>query len=141
MTRFKTAISTFAVFLFLGGAAVAQGLTLTIDNIRNNKGKIVVLVFDSAKGFDNLDENLAIDYAEAQAKKGGLRITFPALTGGPYAAFLFHDENGDYDVNHRGGRLLEGIGATGVQSEESMPGFAEASVNAGKVRVRMYYQD
>ena len=103
MTRFKTAISTFAVSLFLGGAAVAQGLTLTIDNIRNNKGKIVVLVFDSAKGFDNLDENLAIDYAEAQAKKGWLRITFPAVGSDDPRTLL---ATGGLDVAETGWRAL-----------------------------------
>ena len=64
---------------------------------------------------------------------------FGGLAKGPYAIFLFHDENGDEDLNFSGERPLEGIGVSGADAPASEPGFAEASVAPGTVTVRIFY--
>jgi len=126
----------------LGAAsAQAEGLTLTIEDVRNNAGTVVVLVFDDASAFDQWDYTRAVDYADIPAQAGAISHSFPNLTAEPYAIFLFHDENGDWDVTYRGDRLLEGVGASGAPNAEDMPDFAAASVGPGAVTVRLHYDE
>lgn len=120
-------------------AAMGQGLNLTVENVRNDTGAIVVLVFDNATAFESLDHEGAVDFAEIPAAPGRVRHDFPNLTGGPYAVILFHDENGDWDVNYTDERWLEGVGATGAPNPEDLPDFRQASVWPGPVTVVLHY--
>lgn len=120
-------------------AALADGLTVTVSDLRNGKGDVILLVFDNARAFDTLDVWKAVDYAQIPARKGQVRHSFPKLTGGPYAVFLWHDENRDEDLNATDTHLLEGVGATGADGPNDDPDFAAASVWPGAVRVRVHY--
>ena len=119
--------------------AAAQGLNLTVDGIRNAKGSVLVLVFDDARAFEQLDWMNAVQFADIPARSGRVSHRFADMTGGPYAVFVLHDENGDQDLNYSGERLLEGIGATGVTTSTPYPNFAQAAVWPGNVSVRLYY--
>ena len=119
--------------------AQAGGLNLVVDGLRNANGAVVVLVFDDEAAFEQLDYRNAIDYAMIDARPGQVTHSFPQLTTGPYAIFVYHDENGDMDVNFEGQRLLEGIGASGAPTATSYPGFDEAAVPPGDVTVRVFY--
>lgn len=130
---------TVSTALATAGQAHAEGLTITAENVRNNRGTIIVLVFDEARAFDRLNYLRAADYAEVPARAGDVEVSFPGLRSGPYAVFLFHDENGDQDVNYRNGRLLEGIGATGAPNPDDDPSFAEAAVTPGRASVILHY--
>lgn len=123
----------------LATPAVADGLNVTVDGIRNAKGNIVILVFDDARAFDNLDLWSAIDYAQIPSRKGSVRHEFSNLNAGPYAVLLFHDENKDEDLNMTATHLLEGIGATGAPDPQDEPDFHAASVWPGDVRIRVHY--
>ncbi len=120
-------------------AAQAQGLDLTVEGVRNDQGAILVLVFDQAEAFDQLDYLNAVDYAEIPARAGTVSHRFPNLTTGPYAVFLFHDENSDQDLNYSATSLLEGVGATGAPGSEDDPSFEEAAVPPGPVTVTLHY--
>ena len=52
---------------------------------------------------------------------------------------LFHDENGDEDLNFNGDKQLEGIGVSGASSPQDEPGFAEASVGPGNTTIHVFY--
>lgn len=136
-------MKSFLVLAFcaatLSQAALADGVTLTVEGLRNNRGNVLVAVFDQARAFDGLRFEKAVDYAEIPARKGQVTHTFPRLTSGPYAIFLFHDENGDEDINYQGNTLLEGIGASGAPNREDDPSFAQAAFPPGPVRVRVHY--
>lgn len=119
----------------------SQGLNLTVENIRSEIGNIIVVVFDEEHAFENLQINSAIAFAELPAQSKPLAHTFQKLDAGPYAVFVFHDENSDKNLNFNDKRLLEGVGATGAYSLEFEPNFLQASVYPGSVNVRIFYED
>lgn len=132
---------TLAAFAAISTAATAsaQGLNLTVDGIRNTDGSILVLVFDKASAFEQLEWRRAVRFADIPARTGRVAHRFADLTSGPYAVFVLHDENRDQDLNHNGERLLEGIGATGATMTKPYPDFTQASVGPGDVTVHLYY--
>lgn len=123
----------------LPAIAQAQGITLTVEGVRNDRGYVLIAVFDKAHAFDQLRFAKAVDFAEVPARKGEVVALFPRLTAGPYAIFLFHDENGDEDLNYTSTAWLEGIGATGAPNPEDEPSFEDAAVLSGPVRVKLHY--
>lgn len=134
-------IAGFVFASMMSSAALAgSGIDLTVEGIRNNKGKVIVLVFDSAKEFAS-DNGEPIDYTEVRARTGKVHLPMKGLTSGPYAIFLFHDENGDYDLNTRGETFLEGLGVSGIVNEHRGSTFDEASVMPGAVSIRVYYDE
>ena len=128
-----------AATIAMATPAAAEGLSLTIDGIRNANGSVLVLVFDDARAFEQLDWTNAVQFADITARAGRVTHRFADLNGGPYAVFVLHDENGDQDLNHSGDTLLEGIGATGVTASTPYPNFAQAAVGPGHATVRIYY--
>lgn len=135
----QTFLKSAVAVLALAAPAVAEGLNVTIDGIRNAKGNIMIFVFDEARAYDTLDVWRAVDFAQIPSRSGSLRHAFPDLKAGPYAVVLFHDENKDEDLNMTATQLLEGIGSTGAPNPEDEPDFNAASVWPGDVRVRIHY--
>ena len=132
-------IAGVAAATMIATPAFAGGLNLTIDGVRNTNGSIIVLVFDKKRAFEQLKWRNAVQYADLPARVGSLSHTFPDLTAGPYAIFVFHDENGDQDPDYDDERFLEGVGASGATTRTPEPTFAEASVMPGDVTVRIFY--
>ncbi|WP_299356766.1 DUF2141 domain-containing protein [uncultured Shimia sp.] len=124
---------------FVPGLAAAEGLALTVEGLRNGKGKVMVVVFDNAAAYNAFDYMNAVDYAEIPARKGQVTHHFKTMTKGPYAIVLFHDENNDDDLNYTDTHLLEGLGASGAPNPEDEPTFGQASVFPGKVTVHVHY--
>ena len=121
--------------------SVKQNLELHIDSIRNDKGKVIVLVYDSEKAFAADDLEKAVGFRELKAQRGKMVVDFPSLTTGPYAVSLFHDENGDYEFNMIDGIPLEGYGVSGAKHMYDSPPFARAKIAAGKVDIKVHYID
>ena len=121
-----------------------EGLEVIITGIRGDEGKIIVLVFDEAEPYKTYDYTRAVGYGEISAKqftRGMARVSFPELSEGLYAVSLFHDANDDDDFNMNGVWPLEGYGTSGAESAYDEPGFAEAAVPPGIVRITMFYLD
>lgn len=135
----RTALYSLLTTLSLTSPALAAGLSLTVEGLRSGRGKVIVIVFDNARAFDTLDIERAVDIAAIPARQGQVQHTFAKLTEGPYAIFLFHDENGDEDLNATETNLLEGVGASGAPNRNDDPNFAAASVWPGSVVVRVHY--
>jgi len=135
----KTFLALTICAATLSHAVRAEGVTLTVEGLRNDQGNVLIAVFDQARAFDRLQFENAVDFAEVPAREGQVKHRFPALTSGPYAIFLFHDENGNEDIDHTANALLEGIGASGAPNPEDEPSFAQASFPPGTVRVRVHY--
>ncbi|MGB0661887.1 MAG: DUF2141 domain-containing protein [Mangrovicoccus sp.] len=140
MTAFIRTSYLIAALAFASTAS-AQGVILTVENVRSDRGTVIVLAFDKERHFNTLNYMRAVDYADVPARTGRMTVRLPRLTEGPYAIFLFHDENGDQDLNFQGETLLEGAGATGAPNPDDMPSFKEASVFPGDVTVIMHYSD
>ncbi len=135
----RLAVLTFFIGVLTEPARADPGVNMIVEGVRNTNGKIVVLVFDNAAAFESLNYRNAVDIAEINADPGSVSYQFDQLTKGPYAIFVFHDENGDDDLNIRDGRLLEGVGATGTSNRDDEPNFAQASVAPGSVTIRLHY--
>ena len=134
-------IGAITAAMMIATPALAGGLNLTVDGVRNANGSVIVLVFDEKRAFERLSWRKAVEYADIPAHIGSLSHAFPDLKAGPYAIFVFHDENGDQDINYNDERFLEGVGASGATTEIPEPTFAQASVMPGDVTVRIFYDE
>ena len=139
MMKILKRIAGVAAAPMIATPAFADGLTLTVDGVRNANGSVIVLIFDKKRAFEQLKWRNAVQYADIPASVGSLSHNFPDLTAGPYAIFVFHDENGDQNLNYNDERFLEGVGASGATTEIPEPAFAEASVMPGDVTMRIFY--
>ena len=76
----------------------AHTLTVEVSNIENNRGQILIGLYNQAEGFTEID---------AVFKKGLLRTvdnstlsyTFTDIPDGEYALSLFHDENSNSELD------------------------------------------
>lgn len=123
----------------LAAPALSEGLDVTVSGLRAADGNVLIFVFDAARAFDQLDVWRSVGFAEIPARTGTVRHRFGELNRGPYAVFLFHDENGDEELDSSAGRLLEGVGASGAHNPDAEPDFAAASIWPGSVNVRVHY--
>ena len=116
-----------------------NGLMVEVSGVRNAKGQIVVTIYDNAEALARYDDEDYVDYKLMPAAEGTLIADFPALTEGPYAVSVFHDENSDLKFGIYGYTPLEGYGTSGAAGPYDEPPFDRAAVSPGKVRVEMYY--
>ncbi|MGR8918319.1 MAG: DUF2141 domain-containing protein [Gammaproteobacteria bacterium] len=114
----------------LADGSSSHGVTLHVDGVRNDRGRIIVIVFDNAGAYAALDHSRAVGFAEVAAAPGRVVASFPHLYGGPYAVFAFHDANADYVFDADGGRPVEGFAYSGARDASAVPTFAQAAVVA-----------
>lgn len=139
MRRTGLGIGAMLISTVTGTAATAQGLNITIDSLRNDRGEVLIFVFDRARPFERLNAWGAAHFAQIKAQTGQMEVVFDGLIEGPYAVFLFHDENSDEELNANSTALFEGVGATGAPHRDDDPTFAQASVMPGDVTVKLHY--
>lgn len=86
--------------LLIGASAAAADLTVTVQGIRNDHGRVYVTLFDGAKTW--LDDKHSTQDLSDSARPGDMAFVFHDLAPGSYAAVTFHDENGntvmDFDL-------------------------------------------
>ncbi len=116
-----------------------DGLRVEIQGVRNAKGHVIVTVYDNAEALARYDDEDYADYARVPAAEGTVVADFPALTQGPYAVAIFHDENEDLEFGMDGYTALEGFGTSGALGPYDEPPFDRAAVPPGAVRVEMFY--
>ena len=116
-----------------------QPLEVTIEGIKKREGKIVVLVFNEKTAFENYDYTRAVGYAELNPTSDSLSVTFDNLKDGPFAVALFHDENGNRDLDAEGGYPTEGYGVSGASSAYDEPSFEKAATYSGRATITAYY--
>jgi len=77
-------------------------LTVIIDGIENDLGKVLVALSDSEKDFEASEKAFRMATLEIKDKKAS--VTFEDLPPGEYALKVFHDENddGELDTNFLG---------------------------------------
>lgn len=104
-------------------------LTVTIDNCKNNKGKIYIALYDSEKTF--MKEDKAVNKKIATIENGVAKITFSGLTSTQYAFVFFHDENGNgkLDTNLLG-IPTEGYGfSNNAKGTFGPPSYAKSKIS------------
>ncbi|MBS9523064.1 DUF2141 domain-containing protein [Litoribacter alkaliphilus] len=73
-------------------------LTVTIDNLENDKGVVRILLFNSPDGFPDNDKK-AVGRAVVKIQHGRALYQFKDMADGNYAISAFHDENEDGKLN------------------------------------------
>lgn len=114
-------------------------LSIHVSGLRNQNGKVLVLVFDQAESYEGADWTGTTAFAELPADSNALQFQFPELRDGPFAIFVLHDENADYDLAMNGEIPLEGFTGTGIQNWYETPSFEAAAVEPGLVQLSLHY--
>jgi uncharacterized protein (DUF2141 family) len=86
--------------LIAPGVVNAAELTVNVNGIASDKGKILVALYDKA----DIWMKKAIKFAGTAAKTAGVAIVIKDLQEGDYAVSIYHDENGNgkFDTNALG---------------------------------------
>jgi len=73
-------------------------LTIRIEGVRNNKGEILVSVFNQKKGFPE-NKDLAFKRLRMPATLGVVEFKIEQVVEGNYAFAVLHDENGNFEMD------------------------------------------
>lgn len=103
----------YLLFLIIGqwifpGEAFKQ-LSIEITQLRNNKGHVLVSIFDKADGFPG-NPNKAVRKEKIAIKEGVASINIDDLPAGDYAIAILHDENDNLRMDKSLGIPKEGYG-------------------------------
>ena len=131
----RMAVIGVAIGLLAAGSARAADLDLTITNLRDEKGRVMVAVFNSAQTFLKTDQQLAAVVLPANGGKVRVVLDLPP---GRYAISAFHDANanGKLDSNMVG-MPVEGYGfSRDARGDLGPPPFESAAfdLTAGGTR-------
>lgn len=117
----KTLFVTLAALTLGTAAATAKTLEITVEDIRSDKGLILVMATVAGQQQPV--------YGKADAKKGSVVVTLEGLEADAAEVSLFHDEDGDFQMKMGDRGPLEGYAAKKCK----LP----AEKNAAKLR--LYY--
>lgn len=88
-------IAASACAAILAPVAQAAPLTVTLTNIQSETGEIRLGVFDA----DGYETDTAVSGANIAVDGDTVSVTLEALTPGAYGIKLYHDVNGDGEMN------------------------------------------
>lgn len=102
-------------------------LEVTVSNIKNSEGQLLLTLFNSNSGFPN-DHKKALENRSIKAEKNIVKVVFEDLPHGVYAIAIVHDgnDNGKLDKN------LFGVPTEGYGSSNNLkklfraPNFEES---------------
>lgn len=105
-------------------AEPTSSISLTIANIRNDKGQILLSVFNQAEGFPSDSTKTYRTYI-LEPQTPSLNLLIEDLSPGAYAIALVHDENGNLKLDtNLVGAPVEGYAASGVNKRFSAPRYS-----------------
>lgn len=126
--RLNPAVIFLAAWMFLFSSFrpyTDPGVKVTITNLRNNNGHVLVSLFKDGAGYPD-DASKAVRKAKLTIKDKQAWVLFTGLSGGSYAVAILHDENDDQKMNKTGlGLPKEGYGF----SNNAMGAFGPPSYN------------
>ena len=139
--------SSVLVLYLLGGLALAKvsdfyTLTVVVEGMRNAKGVIGVLVFESARGWPE-DTSAAFRRAAVPAGQGSTTVLIPNLPSGDYGVVVLHDENKNMKLDRNwAGRPKEQWGmSNNPPAHSSAPRFDRARFSLrGDTQIRIQLQ-
>lgn len=101
---------TVALATLIGAAPVSQPqpLTMALDGLRSNKGRVLVCVTRSADYFPDCAKDPDRHHFTIAAKPG--QVTLGTMTPGDYAIAIIHDENDNGRLDTFAGIPREGVG-------------------------------
>lgn len=132
-------------FLFLGiissvihAFAQQQGsIEITVSNIRNDNGWVLVSIFNQQEGFPS-DSTKAYKTLKLEAKHPTISFNIKNLKPGEYAIALVHDENQNLVLDYNlVGAPVEGYAASGSNRRFSAPRFQSSKFRVRNEPVKM----
>jgi uncharacterized protein (DUF2141 family) len=123
----KTLLLVFSLCATLTAQSQTVNLTVTVNNVKSNKGIVNVCLFNQANGFPD-KTNFAIKCGSINAAKGTMQIKIDGIMLGKYAISAHHDENKDGKFNTNFiGMPTEAAGASnGAKGRMGPPKFENA---------------
>jgi len=123
-------LPSFAVLSLFAAAVNAGELTVTITDIRESQGTLLISVVDSDAGWNNQAKPVAAQ--KMAAAKGEMTFKFGNLPAGRYAVQVMHDQNdnGKLDSNFLG-IPSEGYGFSNNPNVMRKAHFDEARFEVG----------
>lgn len=126
----------FSTFIF---AQEVKGISIevTIDNVTNNEGKVVLALHTS----ETFMVSQGVKNAESKIEDGKVTIVFEGVAPGSYAIMAMHDqnENGRMDFEPNG-MPKESYGTSNNPMSYGPPQFAESKFEVGtenqKINIR-----
>lgn len=121
---------SFLALLVSFSTAYAGDLQITINNIHNNKGYLLISIYNDATAFEAEDEKNMHTYVAMPAKMDSQTITLHDFPTGTYAISVLHDENSNnqFDVD-KIGTPLEGYAYSNNVGLIATPTFKQATFN------------
>lgn len=130
-------IITFFLSTFMSQAqteSTGQTITVTINNIKNNTGKVIM----SLHSVDTFMKTNGLQSAESIIEKNKVIITFKNVLPGEYAIMSVHDENDnkqmDFELN---GMPKESYGVSNNPMSYGPPQFSEAKFTLNNENINM----
>lgn len=132
--RKSPTVATGCLFV-LGNAAFAADLTVTVENIEENRGKVHVVVYEENNWMSGKPENFAgsrsVDITE-RTDEGPL-VTEVELEPGEYGAFVYHDRNANFKFDKNFiGMPKEPYAFSGPFNKLRMPRFKDCMFVVGE---------
>jgi len=142
MNYLKSILATsLLVFAFVFSFGQTANIQLTVQNIEDPDGQLVIGLFDNADYFKakiNPFRATKVDITDSV-----ISYTFFDVTAGNYAIAVFHDENGDGKVNTKSMKIpTEGVGVSGKMPKMRAPKFEDVAfklVNDTVLVIQMVY--
>lgn len=138
----------FTTFAF-ANPTVAQfkgNLIVDVNGLKDQNGLVCIKVFNGSQGFPNSNDR-AIKRDCVKITEQPMRFTYRGLTAGNYAVAVYHDSNGDRNLNRNAaGMPTEGYGfSNNPVVKTSAPKYGQAVfLLAGantRVAIQMKYGD
>jgi len=105
-----------------------EGIKVSVTNLRNNNGHVLISLFREGSGYPDEPEK-AIRKGRVTIKDNKAWIIFTGIPAGSYAVAILHDENDDQRMNKTGlGLPKEGYGfSNNVMGAFGPPSYSRAS--------------
>ena len=147
VTLLKTSFRAFLLAFFLLGSASKLSaqknkLHIVITGFRNDRGKLLLSIFNADKGFPTSEKDAYGKHQ--QVVKNGKAVVDLELPEGEYAIAVLHDENGNLKMDTRAfGLPKEGYGfSQNVMGTFGPPSFKKAAVHfpqQKEIEIRIKY--
>jgi len=108
---------------------IGHDITITIDNVVNNKGKVVFGLHTA----ETFMKGAGIQNAETKIEDGKVKVTFKNVAPGTYAIMVLHDENNNNRMDFQdNGMPLENYATSSKTISFGPPEFAASKFEVTK---------
>jgi uncharacterized protein (DUF2141 family) len=127
-----------AVFLGSGlaSAAFAGDLTVTVENLRSNRGQVILCVFSAESSdkaaFPDCTKGRPVRQGKAVIANGKVVMSYSGLKDGVYAVAAVHDENGNGELDTN----FLGIPTEGICISNNPRLFGKPSFDQAQFEIR-----